>query len=589
VEAQKNLIDLDPDAEVALKVLIADDNDSDRLLLTTIVQNAGHQVFAVANGQDAVNAFNDNRPDIVLLDAMMPIMDGFQAAEHITDLAGEEAIPIVFLTSLKDAASLAKCLDAGGTDFLSKPYNRLILAAKIRALGRLRKLQLLVRMQRDRLAIHHDHLIREQEVAKRVFDNIAHPGCVNSPNMKAHLSPMAVFNGDMVLAARKPDGGMFVLIGDFTGHGLPAAIGAMPASEIFYGMTNKGFSLQEIISEINKKLSNILPVGVFCCCALVDFSFDRNIIQIWAGGLPELFLYRGADKSLSKADAIEAVGSKHLPLGVLSPQRFNSDVQVFEMRQGDRLYLWTDGILEAGDDKGDMFGEDRLKTVFLKNTTIDVMFDEILGAVDQFTGRQEQDDDHTLVEVKMVTQTEFDTYFGEKKQEKVSAESVGPMAWEFKYTLRPQSLKVFNPLPLLTHMLMEVPGLRNHSSKLYTILAELYSNALEHGVLGINSSLKSSSQGFAEYYRQREQALNSDFKGFVTFTLTHRAEPDGGALVIRVEDSGLGFDYANIEQNLSGNDGYCGRGIPLLLSMCRRFEYFDSGNKVEAEFEWRFA
>ncbi len=582
---EKPCFDLESEGE--LSVLVADDNDSDRLILSTIIKSAGHQVYVARNGEEAVEFYVEHRPDIVLLDALMPIMDGFGAAEKIRELAGEEAVPIVFLTSLKDASSLAKCLDVGGTDFLSKPYNRVILAAKIRALGRLRRLQHVVRAQRDTLAIHHDQLIREQEVAKRVFDNIVRPGCVNSPNVKAHLSPMAVFNGDMVLAAKKPDGGMYVLIGDFTGHGLPAAIGAMPASEIFYGMTNKGFSLQEIIAEINKKLSIILPVGVFCCCAMVDFAMDRRVIQIWSGGLPELILFKSSDGQTG--GEIVEIPSQHLPLGVLGPQRFNSDVQIYEMNVNDRLFLWSDGILEAGNDQGDMFGYERLRDVYKKNMDSDLIFNEILEAVDLFQGRQEQDDDHTLVEIKMVEPEVFSSYFEEKKEVKVSTNMVGPMDWQFEYTLLPQTLREFNPLPLMTHILMEVPGLRNHSSKLYTILAELYSNALEHGVLGISSDLKVTSSGFGEYYRQREERLASDFKGYVKFSLIHKPEKEGGVLLIRVEDTGQGFDYNGFEERLSKKEGYCGRGIPLLLSMCRRFEYFGIGNKVEAEFEWKYA
>ena len=585
LNVEKEMSSFEAHQDDSLKVLVADDNDSDRLILSTIIKNAGHEVVCARNGQEAVDFYIEHRPDIVLLDALMPVMDGFEAAEKIRVLAAEEAIPIVFLTSLKDANSLAKCLDAGGTDFLSKPYNKVILTAKVRALGRLRRLQSVVREQRDRLAVHHEHLIREQEVAKRVFDNIAHPGCINAPCVRAHLSPMSVFNGDMVLASRKPDGGMYVLIGDFSGHGLPAAIGAMPASEIFYGMTNKGFSLQEIIAEINKKLAHILPVGVFCCCALVEFSMDKNIIQVWSGGLPDLFIYRPDDSR--EGGEIINVPSKHLPLGVLSAQRFNTEVQVFEMQEGDRFFLWTDGILEANNIKGEMFGSERLVDIFNKNHDSTKIFDEILDAVDVYTGRQAQDDDHTLVEITMVPQEEFDSYFGEKKQEKLSQKALGPMDWCLEYTLLPQTLKDFNPLPLLTHVLMEVPGLRNHSSKLYTILAELYSNALEHGVLGISSGLKTTAHGFAEYYRQREAALSKDFEGSVKFVLRHKPEEGGGVLIIRVEDTGKGFDFKGFEKKLSSKEGYCGRGIPLLLGMCRRFEYFGTGNIVEAEFEWR--
>jgi len=562
----------------SLRILIADDNDSDRLILKTIVKKQGHTVFAAADGAEAVSLFKSERPDIVLLDALMPVMDGFEAARHIKKLAGEDLIPIIFLTSLKDAASLADCLAAGGSDFLNKPYNRVILQAKIQAFNRMRKLHATVQAQRDEITKHHDHLIHEQEVAKAVFDNIAHPGCIQAKNIKHLLSPMAVFNGDMALAARKPSGGMVVLLGDFTGHGLPAAIGAMPASEIFYGMIQKGFSTQDILREINKKLKSILPVGVFCCACMIDISFRKGLMEMWVGGLPDIFIYRGDTLK------VQAIPSSNLPLGVLSDDKFNSDVDIYELHPGDRVYLWSDGIHEEVNPEDEMFGTNELMKVFDDNTDPDALFDEILGRVDQFTGGTDQDDDHTMVEVTMVHADEMDDVL---EEEGANTFRGGPQDWKLTYELMPDSLKGFNPLPLLTHILMEVPGLRPHSGKLYTILAELYSNALEHGLLGISSDLKSSPLGFADYYRQRGEKLEELTEGHVKISLTHKPENDGGVLTIRVEDSGDGFDF-NARDEEHKTEGYCGRGIPLIQTMCREFGYEGCGNVVQAVFAWSY-
>jgi hypothetical protein len=63
-----------------------------------------------------------------------------------------------------------------------------------------------------------------------------------------------------------------------------------------------------------------------------------------------------------------------------------------------------------------------------------------------------------------------------------------------------ESLKLFDPVPLMTHFINQVQGLKPYTNTLNTILAELYSNALEHGLLGLDSSLKNSAQGFARYY-----------------------------------------------------------------------------------------
>ncbi|MDX1473611.1 MAG: fused response regulator/phosphatase, partial [Reinekea sp.] len=263
----------------SLRILIADDNETDRMILRTIVRKEGHEVMLAANGEEALRVFYEGRPDLILLDVLMPVMDGLTVAKEIRKTLVDDYVPIIFLTSLQDAESLAECLESGGDDFLSKPYNRVILKAKIKAFGRMRNMH-------EKLQEHNRQLVIEQQVAKTIFDNVAHSGCLDMHNISYSLSPLSVFNGDTVLAERKPDGGMHLFLGDFTGHGLPAAIGAMPLAEIFYGMTAKGFSMEEVLREINSKLRGILPVGVFCCGCFIELDFYEKKAQIWMGGIP---------------------------------------------------------------------------------------------------------------------------------------------------------------------------------------------------------------------------------------------------------------------------------------------------------------
>jgi len=121
-----------------IKILIADDNESDLLLLKSFVSKMGHDVVLAKDGQEAVAVFREESPKIVLLDALMPIKNGFEAAIEIKEIAGQTLVPIIFLTSLTDAGSLVKGLEAGGDDFLPKPYNYMILRAKMDAFNRMR-------------------------------------------------------------------------------------------------------------------------------------------------------------------------------------------------------------------------------------------------------------------------------------------------------------------------------------------------------------------------------------------------------------------------------------------------------------------
>ncbi|HBS78301.1 MAG TPA: fused response regulator/phosphatase, partial [Pseudomonas sp.] len=275
-----------------LSILIAEDGAADRMLLAAIVRRQGHRVTTAANGAEAISLFERERPQLVLMDALMPVMDGFEAAQQIKRLAGNELVPIIFLTSLTENEALVRCLEAGGDDFIAKPYNPIILEAKIQAMHRLRRLQATVLEQRDLIGRRNQQLLDEQRAAKAIFDKVAHAGCLNAPNIRYRQSPRALFNGDLLLAAQAPAGRMFVLLGDFTGHGLPAAVGAMPLAETFYGMTAKGYSSNQILRDINAKLKLILPVEMFCCATFLDINLEQGILRVWNGGLPDGYLLK---------------------------------------------------------------------------------------------------------------------------------------------------------------------------------------------------------------------------------------------------------------------------------------------------------
>jgi CheY-like chemotaxis protein len=558
----------------SLTILIAEDSAADRMLLSSIVRRQGHNVLTATNGAEAVEAFRQQRPQLVLMDAMMPVMDGFEAARQIKALAGETLVPIIFLTSLTESEALARCLEAGGDDFLAKPYNQVILAAKIKAMDRLRRLQATVLQQRDQIARHHDYLLNEQRVAKAVFDKVAHSGCLNAPNIRYLQSPYALFNGDLLLAAFTPAGDMHVMLGDFTGHGLPAAVGAMPLAEVFYGMTAKGYGLSETLREMNAKLKRILPVDMFCCATLLCLSFQRRSVEVWNGGMPDGYLHSIASGERTPLTA------RHLPLGVLSAQTFDDRTDVFPMAVGDRVFLLSDGVIDTCDANEQLFGVERLQRVFAANRQPDELFEEIEQALRDFRG--EARDDVSMVEVRLLEAAQVSPpalVYSDSGQS-------CPLDWSVSFEFRAATLKRFNPLPYLLQLLLEVHGLRAQSGALYSVLAELYSNALEHGVLGLDSSLKRDAVGFTRYYQQRNTRLDELQDGFVRVHLQVTPKGEGGCLTVRVEDSGKGFDIARVMERPVEGVRLSGRGVSLIRQLGRNASWSDDGRSARVEFFW---
>lgn len=561
-----------------LQILIADDNDVDRLILKTLVQHLGHGVYEAANGAEAVALYNRYQPHIVLLDVLMPVMDGMEAARQIKVLAGEQLVPVIFLTSFSDAGSLARCLDVGGDDFLPKPYNRVIIAAKIKAFNRMRLMHETLSQKRDVIHDHNQQLLKERHLARKVFDNIAHTGCLDAPHIMYHASPLSVFNGDVLFACPRPSGGLHVFIGDFTGYGLPAAVGALPIAEIFYGMTSKGFDLGEILREINQKLKRILPSGMFCCACLVHADFHRGELRIWNGGLPDGYLVRNSGER-------HPVRSTHLPLGILDTGRFSTEVEIIKTEPGDALLVATDGVVEAVNGNGKTYGEARLLAALGHHTGADAVFEALQAGLRKFTGDHHMQDDVTVLVLEMVSGNRLPAMSAELLLEARE----GPMHWECTYMVEGPTLSTFNPLPLMLHICLEVPGLRHRSSDIYTLLSELYANALEHGVLELSSGWKNSPEGFAGYYAERERRMKNIQRHFVRFFFRHTATATDGRLVIACEDSGQGFHYRHYLKKKQAHSRYAGRGLALIQGLSDSVTFNSQGNYIEVVYHWRLS
>ena len=137
-----------------LNILVVDDLALNRRLLTVMLEQQGYRVYTAENGLVALNLLEEHTIDIVLLDVIMPVMDGFETAAIIKERFSQVYLPIIFITSLEDEASFERCLSVGGDDFLHKPFQEVILNAKIKAHSRIRNLSQKAREQNLQLEYH---------------------------------------------------------------------------------------------------------------------------------------------------------------------------------------------------------------------------------------------------------------------------------------------------------------------------------------------------------------------------------------------------------------------------------------------------
>lgn len=569
----------------SLNILVADDDEDTLLLLRHMVEAQGHRVVVARTGAEAVSAFMRERPDLVLMDVVMPGIDGYQATEHIRELSGEAFVPVIFVTALGDDTSLARCISSGGSDFLVKPYSTDVLKAKIDGVAQLRRILRTVKSQRDQMAGHNRWLKHEYEVAEAVFAKVMHSDALNAPNIKYLVSPQAVFNGDLVLAAYRPSGELHLMVGDFTGHGLSAAIGAIPVADIFHGMTAKGFYIPEIVAEINQKLRRALPPGLFLAAALIEVDAKGRRLSVWNGGVPDVIVTRA-----DRGEVTARLSSRSFPLAVVETSQLDCSLETVDIEPGQHIYLYTDGLTEMRDAAGEMFGEARLDACFGRTGDALPTYDRILNNLQEFRERTAQSDDVTLIQI--VADDKLPS-----NQAVAASQALVPRAatpWSVSFSFGLDTLKSYDPLPMMLGVLLDTQRLHQHKQRIYMVLAELFVNALEHGLLGLDSAIKAGPNGFSDYYKEKERRLADARHGTIQVELEHAAIESGGQLVIRVQDSGAGFDFKEKQQvadnpqssGPASGQGYFGRGVALVRSFCESLTYRGNGNCVEAVYVW---
>jgi diguanylate cyclase (GGDEF)-like protein len=124
-----------------MNILVVDDSPTIRAALKGLLERMGHTVVEADDGKKALQMYRQERPGLVLIDVVMPVMDGYEAARHMRETSAEEWVPIIFLSSKEADQDLNRAIEAGGDDYLVKPVSFVVLNAKIRALQRLESMR----------------------------------------------------------------------------------------------------------------------------------------------------------------------------------------------------------------------------------------------------------------------------------------------------------------------------------------------------------------------------------------------------------------------------------------------------------------
>ncbi|KHD26076.1 chemotaxis protein CheY [Vibrio caribbeanicus] len=551
-----------------MHVMIVDDHATNRELCRFMLGHIAEKTTLFENGQGVVSAMEqmDTLPDVILLDVMMPIKDGFTTAKEIRNAFPNIHIPIIFLTVLDDHASFENCLHYGD-DFILKPVERSVLLAKVQAHYRIVRMHNEVTEQRDELRHFHEQVRYDYAIAESIFSNLMEEMSSQVNNIYGinYIStPSTVFNGDLIVVAHRPHGGVYVMIADATGHGLPAAISAIPATRAFFSMAAKGLSLGEIVSEINDALVRFLPMGMMLAASVFEIRANGFEVSWWGGGLPDGYVIN-PDGSIDRR-----LVSRHMPLGVLKPREFETDLVHMKLEPDQQIICYTDGVIEACNREGEQFGLERLeKALASPRPVIPVLYDSV-----RRFAHKKVDDDLSILSMKFPISS---TKEPDLKSEQININKV-PIHSTLDFPA--PVLRSVNVMTEVRQYLSGILYMGAHLDLVCSVLSELFANAIEHGLLKLDSSIKEQPDGFFLFYQMREERLKTlDDDAWLKLSLTY--EPNEAQLMMVLEHNGEGFEYKPPQQGDGPPRSY-GRGIMLAKALCSSLDYSCSGRCVTA-------
>ncbi|WP_341663556.1 fused response regulator/phosphatase [Vibrio sp.] len=550
-----------------MHVMIVDDHATNRELCRFMLSGITDKVTTFENGEGVVEAMRQMPllPDVILLDVMMPVKDGFVTAKEIRDAFAGTHMPIIFLTALDDHDSFEKCLTVGD-DFIPKPVERSVLIAKVQAHYRIVKIHNQVKEQRDELRRFHEQVRYDYAIAESIFSNLMDEmdSQLNDIYGIYHKStPSTIFNGDMIVVANRPHGGVYVMIADATGHGLPAAISAIPATRAFFSMAAKGLSLGEIVHELNDVLVRFLPIGMMLAASVFEIRANGFEVSWWGGGLPDGYLL---DKD---GTIVRRLVSTHMPLGVLKEHEFEAELVHYKMEPDQKIVCYTDGVVEAENNLGEQFGQERLEAALASGKAI---IPTVFESVNSFSNRNVGDDLSILAMTFPISNS----------NDRVVQQSHSYLSKTQSHSTIRFPASVLKSVTVMNEVRQFMTGVISgpHLDLVCSVLSELFANAIEHGLLNMDSRIKEEPDGFFKFYQLREQKLQ-DLQDKYCISLSIDYQPENTKLIMALEHNGEGFDHSKLKM---GDDESLthGRGIVLASELCDSLEYSKQGKCVTA-------
>jgi serine phosphatase RsbU (regulator of sigma subunit) len=382
------------------KILIVDDEPYNLDYLEQELDRLDYQIITAVNGQDALNIVQTNSPDLILLDIMMPVLDGFEVLLHLKTNPTTRDIPVIVISASNDLQSVVKGIQLGAEDYLPKPFEPTLLHARISSSLEKKRLH-------DLQQLYLKSLERELDIAREIQQGFlpAELPKLNGWEIASYFKAAREVAGDFYDAFLLPDGKLVCVVGDVCGKGVGAAL-FMTLFRSLIRVTSTtenlvsiqkvltpGERLQHIIAFTNNYISNTHGDANMFATVFIGMldPQEGTLNYINCGNEPPfLVTHEGEITPLPPTGPV---------VGVIQDANFSS--QEILMGKNDLLLVFTDGIPDTLDANNFSFGHEQLRNI-IKNSyeTTGQLLETIEAELKRFIGTAEQFDDITLLAIK---------------------------------------------------------------------------------------------------------------------------------------------------------------------------------------------
>jgi serine phosphatase RsbU (regulator of sigma subunit) len=366
-------------------ILIVDDNPANVEILQMRLAANDYEIITASDGEAGLALARDRQPDLILLDIMMPKMDGFEVCRRLKGDASLPFMPIIMVTAKTDSKDVVAGLEAGGDEYLTKPVDHASLVARVKSMLRIKSLHDTVLEQSAQLQAQLETATRIQSL---FWPDI--PELTGGSHIWAAAVPAAYVSGDLYDVIPLPDGSLLAYVADVSDKGVPAALVMAALSTKIRSEARNKYEIDKLLEMVNNSLYRLASEeGFFATIVIVRYWPDNGKTQIaLAGHLQPMWI---AESGIGDLPPINGVS-----LGVAPDLRYEKKEIV--LSAGESILLFTDGIIEAENADNVLFGNDRLLDS-IKSTKGPPWGKALLSSVRQWQGEAPVSDDLTILEI----------------------------------------------------------------------------------------------------------------------------------------------------------------------------------------------